>query len=145
MAFLLNKDTDFQSQIILSLPFLLLSIPFLVSFLICFFLPSFYLSIQLSIKYKVYLYADDFIPRRPGSIRDDLSEISGGQSGTETGFSPSSSMFSDIIPPLPHTHLSPLHGLCDSPDRSAHYHALVPKLRAPCPIRDNAGVGVNKA
>jgi hypothetical protein len=42
-----------------------------------------------------------------------------------TGFSPV-----NIIPPLLHTHLSPPHEVCDSPDQASHYHTLGPKVRA---------------
>jgi hypothetical protein len=35
-------------------------------------------------------------------------------------FSPAS-----IIPPLLHSHLSPPHEVCDSPDQAAHYHTSV--------------------
>jgi hypothetical protein len=35
-----------------------------------------------------------------------------------------------IIPPLLHTHLSPPHEVCDSPDQAEHYHTLDPKLGA---------------
>jgi hypothetical protein len=36
----------------------------------------------------------------------------------------------NIIPPLPHIHLSPPHEVCDSFDQAAHYHHLGPKLGA---------------
>jgi hypothetical protein len=52
--------------------------------------------------------------------------ICGWKSDTETSFSPSSSVFACqyFIPPLLHTHLSPPHVICDSPDQAAHYHTL---------------------
>jgi hypothetical protein len=51
--------------------------------------------------------------------------------GTGTGFYPSSPVSPvDIIPPLLHARLSPLHGVCDNSDHAAHYHTLSPKLRA---------------
>jgi hypothetical protein len=34
------------------------------------------------------------------------------------------------IPPLLHTHLSPPHEVCDSPDQAAHYQTLGPKSGA---------------
>jgi hypothetical protein len=36
------------------------------------------------------------------------------------------------IPPLLYIHLSPPHGVCDSPEQAAHYHTLVPKPVASC-------------
>jgi hypothetical protein len=36
----------------------------------------------------------------------------------------------NIIPPLLHIHLSPLHEVCDSSDQAKHYHHLGPKLGA---------------
>lgn len=33
-----------------------------------------------------------------------------------------------IIPPVPHTHLSPSHEMCDSPDQGTRYHTLGPNL-----------------
>jgi hypothetical protein len=47
-----------------------------------------------------------------------------------------------IIPPLLHTHLSPPHEVCDSPDQAAHYHTLSPKLGASSLIRHFASLGV---
>jgi hypothetical protein len=51
------------------------------------------------------------------------------------GFSPISLVFLllFIIPPLLHTHLSPLHEMCNSSDQAAHYHTLGPKLGASSP------------
>jgi hypothetical protein len=144
MALLLNKDTDFQSQIILSLPFLLLSIPFLVSFLICFFLPSFYLSIQLSIKYKIYLYADDFIPRRPGfhsvKVKFLVDKVTLKQAFLQVlRCSPTSFRLCPIL--ICHRSTGCATALTDQHITMV----LVPNLRAPRLIRDNAGVGVNEA
>jgi hypothetical protein len=49
-----------------------------------------------------------------------------GQTGTGTGFTPTS------LYPVPcillHIHLSPPHEVCDSPDQAAHYHTLGSKL-----------------
>jgi hypothetical protein len=36
----------------------------------------------------------------------------------------------NIIPPLPHIHLSPPHEVCDSSDQAPHYHHLGPQLGA---------------
>jgi hypothetical protein len=36
----------------------------------------------------------------------------------------------NIIPPLLHTHLSPPHQVCDSPDQAARYHTLGAMLGA---------------
>jgi hypothetical protein len=60
--------------------------------------------------------------------------ICGWQSGTGTGFSLRVIRFSpvNINPPLLHTHLSPPHQVCDSPDQAAHYHTLSTKLGASC-------------
>jgi hypothetical protein len=60
-----------------------------------------------------------FSPGRP-------CDIHGGQSGIGTGFSPSFYNFPPliIIPPLLHTHLSPLFEACDSPDQAAQHHIL---------------------
>jgi hypothetical protein len=33
-----------------------------------------------------------------------------------------------ILSPLLHTHLSPPHEVCGSPDHAAHYHTVCPKL-----------------
>jgi hypothetical protein len=63
--------------------------------------------------------------------------ISGGQSGTGTGFSPSSPV--NIIPPLLRTHLSPPHEVCDSPDQATHYHTVGTKLGASYLTRQLAG------
>jgi hypothetical protein len=46
---------------------------------------------------------------------------------------------SNIIPPLLHTHLSPPHEMCDSPDQVAHNHKLGPKLGASSLIRHVVG------
>jgi hypothetical protein len=58
--------------------------------------------------------------------------IRGRRNNTLVGFLPSSSVFPllIIIPPLLHTHLSPPHEVCDSPDQEAHYHTLGTKLGA---------------
>jgi hypothetical protein len=47
-----------------------------------------------------------------------------------------------IIPPLLHTHLSPPHAVCDSPDQATHYHTLGPMLGASSLTRHLAGLGV---
>jgi hypothetical protein len=46
------------------------------------------------------------------------------------------------IPPLLHTHLSPPHAVCDSPDQAEHYHTLGPKLRASSLTRHLPGLEV---
>jgi hypothetical protein len=57
--------------------------------------------------------------------------ICGGQSGTGTDLSPSTSVSpANIIPPLLHIHLLPPHDVCDCSDQAAHYHNLGPKLGA---------------
>jgi hypothetical protein len=66
-------------------------------------------------------------------IRASVSSrrICGGQIGTGTDFSTSSSISTVcIIPPLLYTHLPLPHEVCDSSDQAAHYHALGPKLGA---------------
>jgi hypothetical protein len=47
-----------------------------------------------------------------------------------------------IIPPLLHTHLSPPHEVRDSPDQTAHYHTLGPKLGASSLTQHSAGLRV---
>jgi hypothetical protein len=62
-----------------------------------------------------------------------------------TGFSPSSSIFpcQYIIPPLLHTHLSPPHEMCDTPDHAAH-HTVGPKLGTSSLTRQLAGLGAQQ-
>jgi hypothetical protein len=47
-----------------------------------------------------------------------------------------------IIPTLLHTHLSPPHAVCDSPDQATHYQALGPKSGASFLAQHLAGLGV---
>jgi hypothetical protein len=47
-----------------------------------------------------------------------------------------------IIPPLLHTHLSPPHAVCDSPDQAAYHHTLGAKLGASSLTRHLAGLRV---
>jgi hypothetical protein len=42
---------------------------------------------------------------------------------------------------LLHTHLSPPHEVCDSPEQAAHYHIRGPKLGASSLTRHLAGLG----
>jgi hypothetical protein len=71
------------------------------------------------------------------------SDIRGGRHGTEAGFL-RVLWFPPliIIPPLLHTHLSPPHEMCDSPDQAAHYHTLGTKLGASSLTRHLTGFGV---
>jgi hypothetical protein len=46
------------------------------------------------------------------------------------------------IPPLPHTHLSLSHEVCNSPDQAAHYHTCDPKLGASSLTQHLAGLGI---
>jgi hypothetical protein len=67
----------------------------------------------------------------------------GGPSGTGAGFSPflcSPPLIT--ISPFLHTHLSPPHEVCDSPDQAAHYHTLGAKLGASSLTQHLAGLGV---
>jgi hypothetical protein len=62
-----------------------------------------------------------------------------GRSDTAAGFPPCP------VPPLSpslHTHLSPPHEVCDSPDQAAHHRTLGTNWRASCLIQYLAGIGI---
>jgi hypothetical protein len=80
-------------------------------------------------------------PRRPGfALRPDhvgfvVDKVAMGQVSLRVlRFSPV-----HISPPLLHTHLSPPHEMCHSPDQAVLYHALGPKLGASSLTRYLAG------
>jgi hypothetical protein len=67
-----------------------------------------------------------------------------GRSGTGAGVSLPVLLLLPLITisSLLHTHLSPPHAVCDSPDQAAHYHTLGTKLGASALTRHLAGLGV---